>query len=142
MLLDWDPAPEGDVEIVQTVGNPVAFVHTQPDLLGASRHRIHRDTCTGRHQAPYAPGSETSQAAADALEHSATEHQRTRILTYLEEHGPAHDQRIADALNLSGDTVRPRRLELLARGDIYEHPTTGRTHSGRAAKRWAVTPPQ
>lgn len=137
-IVDADPHDDGDIEIVHTIGYPVAFHHTQPDLLGVPRHRLHRDSC-GHAPAPH-NGTDTSRAAAEALTHRQTETDRQRILAYLTEHGPATDEQIADALNLSGNTERPRRGELVERGDVVEHAERGRTRAGRAAKQWIVTP--
>lgn len=140
-VVDAEPHPDGMIEVVYTIGHPTAFLHDQPDLFGHERYRLHRESCTGgKHQAPYVAGSETSKAAADALTHKRTETDRQRILAFLAKHGPATDEAIADALNLSGNTERPRRIELVERGDVTPDPVKGKTRSGRAAQRWAVTP--
>lgn len=138
-IVDAEPHPDGDIEIVHTIGYPVAFTHTQPDLLGAARHRLHRDSC-GHAPAPHVAGSDTSKAAAEALTHKRTETDRQRIMSYLIEQGPATDEQIADALNMPGNTERPRRVELVERGDLTKHAEKGVTRSGRAANRWMVTP--
>ncbi len=144
LMLDLEPHPEGDIEIVSTIGNPLAVVHAQPDLLGAERHRLHRTTCTkpppglpGAPQAPHVAGSDTSREAADALDGTTTEKDRRAILDYLERHGPATDEQIADALGMNPNSQRPRRLELKDQGLIYEY---GRavTASGRKAKTWRI----
>ena len=90
--------------------------------------------------APYARGSATSRAAAKAIEPVAGT-QRALILNEIllcEDFGctDAHLQRV---LVLSGDTVRPRRGELLKAGLIVGSGRTRKTSSGRAATVWVAT---
>jgi hypothetical protein len=94
---------------------------------------------TGRGTAPYASGSETSQAAAVAIQRHMKP-QQVRLLRWLltQERG-ATDQEMEDGLGWGGSTVRPRRGELEGMGLIYPH---GKrlTRSGREAVVWHARP--
>ena len=87
--------------------------------------------------APYAKGSETSQAAAHAIDaggNAATG--RGRILAALVKHGPMTDGQIAEVTGMAGDTVRPRRGELFKRGLIRLTGEKRKTRAGRDAEVW------
>jgi predicted ArsR family transcriptional regulator len=84
--------------------------------------------------------SRTSRAAAAAIkEHAPTLRERVyyAIMTY----GPITDQALAERLGLSENTVRPRRVELVAAGLVRADAELGRTSSGRAAMRWVTCNP-
>ena len=95
-------------------------------------------------QFPFAPGSETSKAAARRVDPGKAETDRARILAFVKQfsahHRPEgpHDGEIQAALDMSGDTERPRRLELAGRGRTSsKHPfwpvliREGGRHEGR-----------
>lgn len=63
--------------------------------------------------------------------------QRERILSHLQEWGPATDEQLQDALGMEGSTERPRRVELVDAG-LVERVGTARTKSGRAAALWGA----
>ena len=88
-------------------------------------------------RAPSVNGSITSAAAADALNASTLNAMQRRVLTYLEEHGPATDEEIATGLGMNPSTERPRRIEL-ARAGLIAEAGTRRTTSGRNATVWRV----
>lgn len=83
---------------------------------------------------PYAAGSSTSKAAAKSMVNKA-EVQRERICNLLKKvRKPLTDQAIQLALDMAGDSERPRRGELEAAGRVVKIPgKTGLTLSGRAA---------
>lgn len=60
------------------------------------------------------------------------------ILDRLDIMGAASDEELAAQLNKSGNTIRPRRLEL-ARHLYIEKADTTKTPSGRRAQRWRIT---
>lgn len=60
---------------------------------------------------PHVPGSQTSAEAADAIRPHA-EGQRERILRYLKQYGPASAETLSNVLELPGDSIRPRLVEL------------------------------
>ena len=79
----------------------------------------------------------TSFDAAERVKpHAAT--QRQRIHEYLCACGAsgATDEQIANALGLSGNTVRPRRGELAAQGRVVWTGQHRPTHSGCRARVW------
>lgn len=79
----------------------------------------------------------TSQQAAATVAHPAPD--RARILAYLRACGEvgATDEQIQEALDLSGNTERPRRGELLTSGQVQAVGTRA-TQSGRQAAVWVV----
>ena len=88
--------------------------------------------------APYARGSSTSKAAAKAVEPRMGT-QKYNILQDLKQCGAtgATDEQIALALDLKGDTVRPRRGALHAAYAIRKSGTR-KTLSGRDADVWVA----
>jgi predicted ArsR family transcriptional regulator len=80
--------------------------------------------------------SVTSVQAAEQIKPVAST-QRARVLAFLEEHGPASDHAIQDALNLDPSSERPRRVELERAGLIH---VVGQTHTrtGRKANVYGV----
>ena len=68
---------------------------------------------------PFAAGSETSREAAERMAEQPTRIRRDHesILNVLLS-GPKTDKEIQSILNMSGDTQRPRRGELVAMGRV------------------------
>lgn len=68
---------------------------------------------------PFAAGSETSREAAERMAEQPTRIRRDHesILNVLLS-GPKTDREIQTILNMSGDTQRPRRGELVAMGRV------------------------
>jgi hypothetical protein len=84
--------------------------------------------------APYVKGSETSQAAAEALTVSDKARQYRLILAALRRAGAdgLTDLEIQKVTGLAGDTVRPRRGELVKRlGLVVRTLRQRETESGR-----------
>jgi predicted ArsR family transcriptional regulator len=90
---------------------------------------------------PTAPHSNntTSKEAARLIGSKAAS-DRCRLLDYLKARGRdgATDKEIGEALGLGGDTVRPRRWELVNAGLVVDSEETRRTPSGRNATVWVV----
>ena len=88
-----------------------------------------------------APFSEptTSKAAAKAIEPSA-EVLRGQVLAYIRSQGErgATDEEIQQALEMQGNTERPRRGELVEAGLVKKSDATRKTSSGRAASVWVA----
>jgi len=99
--------------------------------------------CTECFTSPPHSGTETSKAAADSMQESATG-LRKRVLDHIAEtKGGATCEEICNALDLSGSTVRPRLWELRgnpesSRRPVLVHDSGKRrpTSSGRAAVVW------
>jgi hypothetical protein len=85
---------------------------------------------------PYQRHSETSQEAANSITESRAETDRAKILRYIRAAYGATDGEIQTALCMDGNTERPRRVELLKRGDIRDSGRRHRTASGREAVVW------
>lgn len=85
-------------------------------------------------------GTVTSQAAAASVHGSVTE-LRERVFRYIKEQGwaGATDQEVQEALQMDGNTQRPRRVELANERRIVRHGTR-KTKSGRGATVWVVNP--
>jgi hypothetical protein len=66
---------------------------------------------------------------------------RAKVLRYIKSRGAdgATDAEIQGALDMSGDTERPRRRELQAAGFIADSGRTRLTPAGRAAVVWTAT---
>jgi hypothetical protein len=84
--------------------------------------------------APFARGSETSRKAAASIA-GRSRSQRQKLLEFFRLRGihGATDEEAAEFLKMSGNTLRPRRLELVASGLIVETNHTRLTRSGRRA---------
>lgn len=84
-------------------------------------------------------GTATSREAARLIGSKAATDRR-RVLDYLKARGRegATDREIGEALSLGGDTVRPRRWELVHAGLVVDSDETRRTPSGRNATVWVV----
>ena len=87
--------------------------------------------------APAQRHSATSLAAAKAVEPRANR-DRFRVLMAIREAGPRGltDEELQFGLNLPGNTERPRRIELLGKGLIWQSTTTRPTRSGHPATVW------
>jgi hypothetical protein len=95
----------------------------------------------GKPTAPFSPGSPTSQVAAAAIAGDA-KYIRQRVFNFIRscrEYG-ATDPEIAQALQLSSDTARPRRVDLRNADMIVDSGRTRPTQSGRPATVWIVSP--
>lgn len=94
-------------------------------------------------RAPFVEGSKTSASAADRKNAGSLYADRARIMAYFDsllhpEHG-ATDDEIQVALRLSGDTQRPRRIDLIRGGFLRDSGRTRKTRKGRDATVWVVT---
>lgn len=91
---------------------------------------------------PYQRHSTTSADAAD-LARAGAATQRDRVLAAIRAAGSAGltDEQIADRLELNPSTGRPRRIELVERGQVRDSGRTRATRSGRQAVVWTATPP-
>lgn len=109
-------------EVPLTVGR-IAFSHALPDMRGQ----------------PPANGTATSIAAADAIKASA-DTLRKRVFDYIKARGPhgATDEEAQAALGMSGNTQRPRRVELFQQGKICMSTEMRRTRAGRKANVWVT----
>lgn len=86
--------------------------------------------------APHSGPRTSRDAAADIRPHVAT--LRARVLAHLASCGErgATAQELEGALNLSGNTIRPRLVELRETGCVEDSGTTRKTASGRSAVVW------
>lgn len=84
--------------------------------------------------------SATSRAAAEAIKEHAPSI-RQRVYDLIAYAGPISDQQIAVTLGLAENTVRPRRVELVAEGLVQAHYETVLTASKRQATAWVVSEP-
>jgi hypothetical protein len=91
---------------------------------------------------PYAPGSDTSKAAADVAGQTAST-VRASVFRFVDSQGEegATDHEIRDALGLRIQTVVPRRGELRARGYLEDSGRRRLTDSGSKATVWIAVPP-
>lgn len=85
--------------------------------------------------APYVKGSETSRAAAVAIDNNA-DNIRWRVFDFVRSRGNygATREEIENALFLTGNTVRPRIKELLGETKKHETPRIKRAPFKRAAR--------
>lgn len=80
--------------------------------------------------------SETSVAAAESVK-GFVNAMRARVLAYLEANpSGATDEEIATALNMEGNTERPRRIELMTMGLVKDSGKKRKTRKGRLAAVW------
>ena len=91
---------------------------------------------------PFARGSQTSRDAAEQAKPNAAT-QRARVLKLVRESGWSDDpgltdEQIQERLGLSGNTQRPRRMELVTMGLIKDSGRTRKTKSGREAVVWVL----
>lgn len=86
---------------------------------------------------PHQRHSATSKAAAESVRvRVGPLHQK--ILAHLRECGGATDEEIMGALDMGGNTQRPRRRELQLMGMVKDSGLTRQTRSGRAAVVWII----
>jgi hypothetical protein len=87
--------------------------------------------------------SETSTAAAGAIEPKAATLRRLVLeaLRLRGQQGATDDelQEVLGSVGMSGNTQRPRRVELVRAGLVRDSGTTRPTRSGRRAVVWVVT---
>ena len=86
--------------------------------------------------APYQAHSGTSREAASAIKGKSAR-LRQQVLDELRRN-PATDEELANVLNLSGNTARPRRVELVEIGIVEDSGQRRKTASGRSAVVWRV----
>lgn len=86
--------------------------------------------------APFVRRSRTSREAAVSITPHVPSLQ-VRVLDYIKAHGPVTDAQIIDGLDLSPNSVRPRRIELTQLGLVRQNGTV-RQPNGRNAATWAV----
>lgn len=84
--------------------------------------------------APHVATSATSRAAAVAIAEQLTRLQQ-RVLDTIRSHGPITDEAGAAMVSMSGNTWRPRRVELAA-AFLIEQAGTALVSSGRRAAAW------
>jgi hypothetical protein len=94
-----------------------------------------------RATAPFVPKSETSKAAAERTREGVSGVIRKRVFGVIADAGAdgATDDEIVQSLGLPGDSVRPRRIELVRMGLVADSGFTRLTRSGREATVWAIT---
>ena len=80
----------------------------------------------------------TRLAALLSAKSKAAAHRR-RILLHVLDHGPSTDHELQAALDLAGDSERPRRHELVAAGALVDHGHKKRLPSDLLAVAWAIT---
>ena len=103
-------------------------------FLVRPRHRP-CPACTPEQSAPHQPHSETSREAAEEIRPVAGE-LRKAVFVYIKQHGGATDEEVQKALEMSPNTQRPRRVELVDRGMVRDSGQKRRTKSGRKAVVW------
>ncbi len=86
---------------------------------------------------PFVASSDTSYAAAVAHRKSAPA-QREHVYATLKAAGPLTAEQLADYTGLSGDSIRPRLVELRNQGDVLDTGQRRRTRAGRFAVVWAA----
>jgi hypothetical protein len=86
---------------------------------------------------PMAPASNntTSLAAAKAIQ-TITPNLREMVYAEIAKPGGRTDEEVAIARNMPGNTVRPRRNELVNAGRVVDSGETRLTQSGRRAIVW------
>ena len=89
--------------------------------------------------APYQKHSDTSITAAAEIEPALNKLQR-KVLGFLrsQRETGATDEEMQIHLDMNPSTQRPRRIELVARGKVYDSGKKRKTHSGRLAVVWRV----
>ncbi len=86
---------------------------------------------------PFVAHSDTSYAAAVAKRATAPA-QRAHVYAQLAAAGPLTAEQLADHLGLSGDSIRPRLVELRRDGDVIDTGRRSKTRAGRWAVVWAA----
>lgn len=87
----------------------------------------------------YQPHSDTSRSAARQIE-SQAESLRGKVYRFLKEcpHYGATDEELQSILNMEANTQRPRRVELVDKGLVYDSGKKRKTKSGRSAVVWCA----
>ena len=90
--------------------------------------------------APFVAGSDTSEAAAEAIEPNAGT-LRAEVLAFLRVCGSAGatDEEIQNDLYMNPSTQRPRRVELVNGGFVFKSNRRRPTNSGRQATVWVAS---
>ena len=86
--------------------------------------------------APYQAHSGTSREAASSMKGKSAR-LREQVLLELRRQ-PATDEELANITSLSGNTCRPRRVELVELGLVEDSGLRRKTASGRNAVVWRV----
>lgn len=87
---------------------------------------------------PFVKGSATSQEAAESVTKKTVVRDRARIVAALKSYGALTDEEIQTRTGLSGNTERPRRVELVRQGVVIATEMQRRTASGRWATAWTL----
>ncbi len=103
----------------------------------AAEHQDGQLDLFGEPTPPSVAGSQTSLEAAESIRPIASSIRERVYNVIAVGHLPMTDDEIIDALRLSPNSVRPRRVELHAAGRI-EPCGTKKTKSGRNAVTWRV----
>ena len=86
---------------------------------------------------PFVATSNTSYAAAVSVRRSAPA-QREAVYAALYASGPLTAEQLADHTGLSGDSIRPRLVELRREERVVDTGQRRRTRAGRFAVVWAA----
>lgn len=91
------------------------------------------------YERPFQAHSDTSREAAVAMKPTA-ENLRAEVLRFLTERGEhgATDEEVQLALDMAGNTQRPRRRELELMDQVVNSGKTRPTQTGRSAVVWAA----
>jgi len=94
-----------------------------------------------RERAPFVEGSRTSAEASDQLSLGKLYVDRARILAWFQNRGAegGTDEECQIALDLPGDTQRPRRVKLVTDGFLKNAQRARLTSKGRKATVWVAT---
>jgi len=151
-------APKSDIVSRVDCDDSGRHMDSQPPLFGfddmptarpPTADQARRAEAAHREQAPSIAGSDTSQAAAEQIEHHVTKLQAAALvhLRYFRHIG-ATDYEIQQALKMAQSTERPRRIELVAKGLVTEakdnagRKITRPTDTGRQAQVWVASAAQ
>jgi hypothetical protein len=86
---------------------------------------------------PFQPHSDTSREAAVSMKPTAAT-LRELVFKFLCSVGGATDEEIQLALDMPGNTERPRRRELQMAGKVFDSGTKRLTKTGRLAVVWVA----
>lgn len=89
---------------------------------------------------PFQAHSATSQAAAKSMKGRKSDAMRQRVYAFLVERGAegATDEEMQGWLDMNPSTQRPRRIELVATGQVVDSGKVRKTLSGRSATVWVA----
>lgn len=88
--------------------------------------------------APYIPGSDTSEEAAEAIEPRLSLLQELVLVVLRHRPNGLTDEEMQTEAVMQPSTQRPRRVELVAQGLVEDSGTRRKTRSGRSAVVWKV----